>query len=171
MSISALGSSTATTALSAMRPAGHPPRGGGPEKTLEAVAGLLGTDTESLRSQLSSGKTMSDLASAAGISSDDLLATIAATLPPSGPDGVAVDTTAMATGIASGTRPGPPPKPETDLASGLEALSSALGISGTDLLQRLTDGTGIADLLQANPDVSSRLAADQNRGALVDGYC
>jgi hypothetical protein len=31
-------------------------------------------------------------------------------------------------------------------------------------------GTGIADLLAQNPDVSAQLAESQNRGALVDGY-
>jgi hypothetical protein len=46
-------------------------------------------------------------------------------------------------------------------------LSSALGISGSDLLDRLTNGTGIADLLARSPDVSPQ---NQNRGALVDGY-
>jgi uncharacterized protein (DUF433 family) len=43
-------------------------------------------------------------------------------------------------------------------------------ISGSDLLDRLTNGTGVADLLAQNPDVSAQLAESQNRGALVDGY-
>jgi hypothetical protein len=77
-------------------------------KTLQKVADLLGTDADSLKTQLSSGRSMSDLASAAGVGSEDLLATI---------------------------------------------------------------GTGIADQLEANPDVSAQLAAEQNRGALVDGSC
>ena len=76
----------------------------------------------------------------------------------------------MATGIANGARPARGPKPDVDLAQGIQALSSALGISGPDLLDRLTNGTGISDLLAQNPDVSAQLAANQNRGALVDGY-
>lgn len=109
------------------------------------MADLLGTDTGTLKSQLKSGKTMSDLASPAGVSSDDLLSTI------------------------EGTRPERPQKPQ-NLASSLDTLSSALGATSEDLLERLTDGTGIADLLQANPEVSAQPAADQTRGGLVDGY-
>jgi hypothetical protein len=56
-----------------------------------------------------------------------------------------------------GPPPGRPPKPEVDVAPGIQALSSACGISG-------------ADLLAKNPDVSAQLAQNQNRGALVDGY-
>jgi hypothetical protein len=37
-------------------------------------------------------------------------------------------------------------------------------------MERLTDGTGISDLLSQNPDVADQLTAMQNRGALVDGY-
>jgi hypothetical protein len=46
----------------------------------------------------------------------------------------------------------------------------ALGISGQDLLERLTNGTGIAHVLAKNPDVSAQLSQNQNRGALVDGH-
>jgi hypothetical protein len=113
---------------------------------------------------------MSSLAAQAGIGQDDLVATIAATLPTQGPDGVAIDTTSMATGIANGARPARGPKPDVDLAQGIQALSSALGISGSDLLDRLTNGTGISDLLAQSPDVSAQPAENQNRGALVDGY-
>jgi hypothetical protein len=42
--------------------------------------------------------------------------------------------------IANGTRPARGPKPEVDVAQSIEALSSALGISGSDLLDRLTNG-------------------------------
>ena len=114
---------------------------------------------------------MSSLASAAGITQDELIGTIAATLPAQGPDGVATDTTAMATAIASGQRPGPPPRPEVDLGQGIDTLSGALGISSSDLLERLTSGAGISGLLAVNPEVSASLAEMQNRGALVDGYC
>ena len=38
-------------------------------------------------------------------------------------------------------------------------------------MQRLTDGTGITDLLAANPDlVRAAVGLSQNKGALVDGY-
>jgi uncharacterized protein YidB (DUF937 family) len=126
--------------------------------------------TDDLKSALKSGSTMADLAKSAGVSQDDLVTTIASTLPATGPDGAATDTTAMATNIANGVRPQRPEKPEADLNQGLETLSGALGISSSDLLDRLTSGSGITDLLTGNPQVSAQLAALQNKGALVDGY-
>jgi uncharacterized protein YidB (DUF937 family) len=143
-------------------------------------------DVDSLRSALKSGSTMSSLAKTAGVSQDDLVSTIAATLPSEGPDGQAVDTQDMATKIANGTMPrghgphrshrseggsGQDQSQSSGLSQGLDALSSALGISSSDLVKRLTDGTGIADLLSQNPGVADQLQESQNRGAIVDGYC
>jgi hypothetical protein len=167
MNVSSL---TGTTAPRPMGPPPGPPPAGGPAKTLQAVADRLGLDPEELKKALDGGSTKSSLAAESGITQEDLIATIAATLPAQGPDGVATDVTSMATGIANGARPARGPKPDVDLAQGIQALSSALGISGPDLLDRLTNGTGISDLLAQNPDVSAQLAAKQNRGALVDGY-
>jgi hypothetical protein len=145
----------------------------GPEKTNKAVADLLGMSTDDLRTALQSGKTMADLATSAGVSEDNLESTIAGTLPATGPDGVSA--TDMAAKIATGHGPhgpqGPPPaKPDADAAGGLDALSSALGVSSSELRDRLTDGSGISDLLSANPDVAAQLTASQNKGAIVDGY-
>ncbi len=167
MNVSSPGTTSATA------PVGPPPghhRGGGPQKTMRAVADKLGMDPEALKKALDGGETMTSLAARSGVSQDDLVSTIAASLPTQGPDGVAIDTTRMATSIANGTRPERKHKPEVDVAQGIQALSSALGISGSDLLDHLTNGTGIADLLAKNPDVSAQLAQNQNRGALVDGY-
>jgi hypothetical protein len=170
MDVSALASSSALWSTAAAPSASTSPAKG-PEKTLQAVASLLGTDTDSLTTALQGGKTMTDLAAAAGVSQDDLIATIEATLPAQAPDGTATDTADMASKIASGHPQGPPPpKPPVDAASGLDALSSSLGVTSDDLLQRLTDGTGIADLLQQNPAVAAQLSAAQNKGAVVDGY-
>jgi hypothetical protein len=163
-------SSLSTSATAPVGPPRGHNHGGGPEKTMKAVADQLGMDPEALKKALDGGETMSSLAAKSGVSQDDLVATIAATLPAQGADGVAIDTTSMATGIANGARPGRPDKQQPDVAQGIQALSNALGISGQDLLDRLTNGTGIADLLARNPDVSAQLAANQNRGALVDGY-
>jgi DNA-binding phage protein len=168
MNVSSVGSTAP------MRPAGAP-RGGGHEKTMKAVADELGMSTDDLKSALKSGSTMADLAKTAGVSQDDLVKTIASTLPATGPDGATVDTTAMATNIANGVRPQRPAQAsgsgaDADLGQGIDALSSALGISSSDLLDRLTSGSGITDLLSGNQQVSSQLAALQNKGALVDGY-
>jgi uncharacterized protein YidB (DUF937 family) len=151
---------------------------GGFEKTLSAVADKLKMSTDDLKKDLASGKSLTDIASAAGVSKDDLVSTIASTLPSTGPDGSPIDTTSMATRIADSTRQAPPPPPsgtgsgqdDSDLGKGIDTLASALGISSNDLLQRLTDGSGISDLLTSNPSVSSQLSELQNKGALVDGY-
>ena len=161
------------TSTSAPQPTARPHHGGGPEKTMKAVADELGMSTDDLKAKLKDGSTMADLAKAAGVSQDDLVATIKSTLPTQGPDGASTDTTKMATDIANGVRPqrhASQNKPDADLGQGLDALSTALGISSDDLLDRLTNGSGINDRLASNPDVSSQLTALQNKGALVDGY-
>lgn len=146
-------------------------------KTLDAVADKLGMSADDLKKALAGGQSMTDIAKSKGVGKDALVSTIASTLPTTGRDGTAIDTTRMATRIADSTRQSPPPAPsgsssgaDTDLGKGIETLANALGVSSDDLLERLTDGSGIADLLQANPDVSSQLSQLQNKGAIVDGY-
>jgi uncharacterized protein YidB (DUF937 family) len=167
-----ISSISSTSALQSVAP---PHRGGGHEKTMKAVAEKLGMSTDDLKAKLKDGSTMADLAKTAGVSQDDLVATIKSTLPTQGPDGASLDTTQMATDIANGVRPQRPAassqsQSTSDLGQGLDALSGALGISSDDLLDRLTDGSGINDLLAANPQVCSQLTALQNKGAMVDGY-
>lgn len=150
------------------------------QKTLSAVADSLGMSTGALKKGLAAGKSLTEIASSAGVGKDDLVATIASTLSSTTRDGSAVDTTAMATHIADSTRQAPPPRPSDagrgsggeapDLGKGIDTLASALGISSDNLLQRLTDGSGIRDLLTSNPGVSSQLSVLQNKGALLDGY-
>ncbi len=167
--INALSSASAAWATSqTQRPSGPPP-GGGPEKTNAAVADLLGLDADTLQAQLDSGKTMTELAEAAGVSTEDLLATIQATLPADAPSSMATDIASGSIG-PGGPGGGPRPKPPVDAQSGIQALSDAFGISAEDLLSRLTDGTGIQDLLDANPQVAAQLSTSQNKGSLVDGY-
>jgi uncharacterized protein YidB (DUF937 family) len=157
---------------------GHRRGHGGFEKTFSAVADTLKMSTDDVKKDLAAGKSLTDIASAAGVSKDDLVSTIASTLPSSTPDGALVDTTAIATRMADSTRNAPLPGPSaaagarggSDLGKGIDTLASALGISSDDLLQRLTDGSGISDLLTSNPAVSSQLSDLQNKGALVDGY-
>ena len=149
------------------------------EKTLDAVADTLGMSSDDLKKALASGQSMTDIAKAKGVSKDDLVSTIASTLPTTARDGSTIDPTQMATRIADSTRPAPPPPPsssgsaagsDSDLGKGIETLANALGVSSDDLLQRLTDGSGISDLLQANPDVSSQLSDLQNKGGIIDSY-
>lgn len=147
------------------------------QKTLDAVAGKLGMSTDDLKKALASGQSMTDIAQSKGVSKDDLVSTIASTLPTTGRDGSTIDPTQLATRIADSTRQAPPAPAsssasasDADLGKGIETLANALGVSSDDLLERLTDGSGIGDLLQANPAVSSQLSALQNKGGMVDSY-
>jgi uncharacterized protein YidB (DUF937 family) len=151
------------------------------DATMDAVAAKLGMSTDDLKSSLAKGQSMTDLAQKAGVSKDDLVSTIAATLSSQGVNGQTVDPTQLATRIADHARPtgghgghqaasGATGGAGSAVGQGIDALSSALGISSDDLVQRLTDGTGIADLLDGNSGVASQLSAAQNKGALVDGW-
>jgi uncharacterized protein YidB (DUF937 family) len=150
------------------------------DATMDAVATKLGMSTDDLKSSLAKGQSMTDLAQKAGVSKDDLVSTIASTLSSQGPDGQTVDPTQLATRIADHARPtggrgghqaaGATGGASSAVGQGIDALSSALGISSDDLMQRLTDGTGISDLLSGNSGVASQLSAAQNKGALVDGW-
>lgn len=158
--------------------AAHPyaRRTGGHGKALDAVAQELGMSTDDLTHALAGGQSMTEIAASKGVSKGDLVATIAGTLPATGPDGQPVDATAAANRIADHTRTvghthhASGASGGSALGQGIDALSQALGVSSSDLMQRLTDGSGIADLLTANPDVATQFAALQNRGAIVDGY-
>lgn len=91
--ISALSFTSAAWATTQTQRPSAPPPGGGPEKTYDAIGDdLLGLDVDSLTAHLDSGMAMTELAEAAGISNDDITATIQATDALSG----------MATDIASG---------------------------------------------------------------------
>jgi hypothetical protein len=151
------------------------------DATMDAVAKKLGMSTDDLKSSLATGQSMTDLAQKAGASLDDLVSTIASTLSSQGANGQVVDTTQLATRIADHARPtgghgGHPVASSattggsTTVGQGIDSLSRALGISSDDLMQRLTDGTGIGDLLGGNSGVASQLSAAQNKGALVDGW-
>lgn len=165
---------TTTTATAAAAPAHRGHRIS--DATMDAVASKLGMSPDDLKSSLASGQSMTDLAQKAGVSKDDLVSTIASTLSPQG----GADPTQLATRIADHARPTSGARPPqggggdggggSSVGQGIDALSSALGISSDDLVQRLTDGTGIADLLTGNSDVASQLSAAQNKGALVDGW-
>jgi lambda repressor-like predicted transcriptional regulator len=132
---------------------GRPGGGGDP---LSSVADLLGTTSDELIEQLRSGASLSDLATKAGISRDDLLGAIREGLPPA-PEGVTdVDTTALVEDIADRSglpgpgrteRPqGPPPTREGGMAQ-LEGVAELFGMEVDDLVEQLESGsTSLADL-------------------------
>jgi hypothetical protein len=120
---------------------------------LSGVANLLGTTTDDLIKSLQGGQSLNDLAAAKGISQDDLLATIKQglqanqTMP-----GQANDLDAMAARIAERKGTG---HRHQHAAGGVQAgseslqqrvaeLSSALGVSGDELVQALQSGLGAA---------------------------
>ncbi|MPQ99029.1 hypothetical protein GB931_14075 [Modestobacter sp. I12A-02628] len=168
MDVSALRSAPAAPSRTAGAPLPRPAgtvAGSGTERTNRAVAELLGMDSRAMNAALAGGRTVGELAAAAGVSQTDLVATIAATLPTAG---AAAGTTAAAptTVTRAGVRTATP----AGLGEGVAGLSSALGISSSALMSRLRDGTGIADLLRDKPDLASALALRRNRGVMVDSW-
>ncbi|MFI5936416.1 hypothetical protein [Actinoplanes sp. NPDC051494] len=75
---------------------------------MAAVADKLGLSSKDLRSQLRDGKSLDDVATAQGVSHDDLISAIKAGMPADATGGV--DATEMAEKIA-GTKGMPPPPP------------------------------------------------------------
>ena len=135
-------------------------RGGGHgmrAKVEAAVADKLGLSVDDLRTQLKSGKSMTQVAAAQGVSKDDLVSAIATALQSSASSATsasasatsggsqAVDATARATRIADrvgGGRPprgaggpppgGPPPNSTVSSSADLAALLQAAAQKGSD---------------------------------------
>lgn len=149
MHVGSIGGSTA------MLHPGRPPQS--PDKALAGTAKLLGMSSDDLKKELSSGKTLNDLAKAKGVSHDALISSITAGLKASAPAGVKaptdLDPTQIAENIAAGKGPGGSSGPSApagrsasvDGAQKLASLSSALGIDVDTLLQQLQSrgGTGL----------------------------
>lgn len=131
--------------------AGAPPQAGGPPQMNE-VAKLLGLSSSELRSELQSGKTLSELASEKGISNESLLKTIETSLSAHKPTGApalsSTELTQMASNIANGTPPSaPPPQGVSGKAqSSTTTLAQSLGIEPSALLSQL-EGGGLESLL------------------------
>jgi hypothetical protein len=70
---------------------------------MDAASQLLGTSTTDLAAGLKSGQSLSDLASAKGVSKDDLVNAIAAALQKADSNLSADDAKTLATGLASRT--------------------------------------------------------------------
>jgi hypothetical protein len=163
------------------------------QKVDVAVAKLLGISTATLESDLSSGKTLSSVASKAGVPSSTLISTIAQTLadnPPPGAPALSADQlTGMATGIANGvtpsqpgsgqggsmsttssattaSNPGVPPAQGANTASRLDELAKLLNIDPATLGSVLSSGTTLSDLLGGNP--SSDATATSSTGVSLD---
>jgi len=152
MDIGGIGSGQATAQVHG-RGGGHGMRA----KVEAAVADKLGLSVDDLRTQLKSGKSMTQVAAAQGVSKDDLVSAIATALQSSASSATsasasassggsqAVDATARATRIADrvgGGRPprgaggpppgGPPPNSTVSSSADLAALLQAAAQKGSD---------------------------------------
>jgi lambda repressor-like predicted transcriptional regulator len=165
-------------------------------RVLDGVSSLLGVDKGDLIQGLRSGESLADIASQKGVSRDDLLAAVTQALSSgtqgatngvaAGPQGV--DPSALAAQIVDRKGVGghhhhhhhhvPQPSDQTTTASdgnspfeqAFAELSSALGLSTSDLAQALQAGTSLFDLA-AQQGVSQQAITDilgRNQGNLVD---
>lgn len=82
-----------------------------PQQALQPVATLLGTTTQSLMTEMQSGKTLSSIANTQGVSQNDLISAIEQGLQSAAPQGSSqngpsqADLATIAQNIASGTMP------------------------------------------------------------------
>lgn len=131
------------------RPGGRPPGGGPMREGMDAAADMLDLEPRELRSALESGETLADLAAAAGISTDDLEATMAEAIEAAAPAEVAERLTSSLGDVIAGERPPRPPRPQqTDTASAVDALAEALDTTTEDLLASIEAGS-LTELFEA----------------------
>ncbi len=157
------------------------------QMSMDNTAEALGLSTDDLKTQLKSGKTLNDIAKAQGVSSDDLTAALkkdlTANKPANAPELSDDQLTEMATNIAAGKGPkgphghgghgGPPPaKSDDDTATNnLNSLASSLGVSASDLLEKLTSGTAFtatSNTASTNPYTAGTL--NVSGGVMIDQY-
>ncbi|SHG65571.1 hypothetical protein SAMN05443575_2480 [Jatrophihabitans endophyticus] len=166
-----------------------------PKSAIDVAADLFGMSTTDLTSELKSGKSLTDVASEQGVSSDDLVSALVSTMPKdlaaSGDPTEIATTIAEQVGLPQGGPGGPggvggpgmpPPPPPADASdssdsatassgsttSVLDELSTLLGTDSDTLTGQLTSGTSLADLL-GNAGVSmTSLANVLQTGLLLD---
>ncbi|MFI5496693.1 hypothetical protein [Actinoplanes sp. NPDC051859] len=168
-SINALSSTSSTAYTQAPRPM---PRNG--ENPMVKVAETLGLSGEELKSQLDSGKSLNDVASAQGVSHDDLIASIKAGMPTDATGSVDADT--MAEKIASSTGAPPPPPPGGPRgenagirdSSKLQQLSKLLEMDSATVTDEATSASSLVNLLQSKGVDLGALRNVLNNGDLLD---
>ena len=121
------------------------------QKLLSTAADVLGVSSDDLKSQLASGKTIADIASAQGISADDFRAAMKKAMEQQGP---------------------PPPPPPPGGRGGLDpetqdrvtsAIANVLGASTDDLKAQISSGKSLQDLLK-----EKGVSDDDLRNAIED---
>lgn len=142
------------------------------EDPMAAVAETLGLSTDDLKAQLRDGKSLDDVATAQGVSHDDLVTAIKAGLPSE-----VSDATEAAEKIASrqgGTPPPPPPGgprgENTGLADSgkLDQISSLLEMDSEQVTSQATSASGLVKLLQDKGVDLAKLRDVLTSGDLLD---
>ncbi len=160
------------------RPPGPPP-GGGPQAV---VAELTGLSTDEIADQLASGSSLADVAESAGVGRDELIAALVEDAPPrlaaSGDvESIVSDMVDEAGGPRRPGRPdGPPPPPSgaltgntTDQQSAvLDAIADLLDTDQESVIDQLSNGADLAEMLDRAGVTQDELAAAIEPGLLFD---
>jgi uncharacterized protein YidB (DUF937 family) len=147
---------------------------------------VLGVSTSELSQDLQSGTTLSSLASQKGVSSGDLINSIASDLKADAPEGAptlsSTQLTQMATSIANAESPvggGQAPSGISSMSgtnaraeNNLSSLASTLGIDPSTLFAQLNSGENLGSLLSTSGDTGygTSLANSITGGLAVDTY-
>ncbi len=125
---------------------------------MDAAAKLIGIEPSEMRQQLDGGASLADLATTAGISTDDLKTAMTEAIASTAPAGAVDRMTAGLDSIIAGDRPPPPPRgggpgrsggSEQSASDALTALASSLDLDLDSLLSSIEDGS-FADLLSSS---------------------
>ena len=149
--------SMSTTVAAGMqsRPAGPPP----PQRAaMDAAARLIGLEPSEMRQQLEGGASLADLATNAGVSTDDLKSVMTEAIASSAPAGAVERMTADLDSVIAGDRRPPPPRSggpgrsgggEQSASDALTALATSLDLDLDSLMSSIKAGS-FADLLNSS---------------------
>jgi uncharacterized protein YidB (DUF937 family) len=140
---------------------------------MDAAAKALGMSTSDLRTAMQSGKSLADIAKSKGVSVDTLTQAMATAIQGANPNISADQATKIATAMANRTRPAAAPDTDptqaaaataTDgtaatsghhhhhhhaMSTAVNAASSLLGTSATDIVSAMQSGKSLSDLAKA----------------------
>ncbi len=131
---------------------------------LAAMADALGLSVEELKAQLAGGKSPNDIATAQGVSHDDLITAIKSSQP----------TTATGTDAVAGKPPPPPPGGPRGANAGLrddtklDQISQLLDMDSDDVTDQATTASALVGMFQANGVDLTSLRDVLNSGDLLD---
>ena len=139
------------------------------QKAMAPVADLLGVSSSELQSKLAGGETLSSLASAKGVSRDDLVAAVQKGLKADAPNGVSVPS-GLAEKIADGKMPGRPPATGVAGPTGLNSLADLLGTDTDSVLDQLKNGTSPSQLANGSNRTLSEILDALKGGVQINQY-